>query len=194
MLPPCRQESSELRLLGTVHSFRLQLCLFSLSTRETPSSFNLRVLFISSMSGAYFALPYNSTGQRLFWGMVTLLSSYWFILIKRNFRRLPPGLSKMKFVTLAHLKSMLRHNQSICRFQELPSTAFGNSQKSSYLIVTSHRWLNRYTCDVPSNDCPNGVRLTGMAEQLESIFSLTSLSALFSMRRGQGCLIRPLRA
>ena len=69
----------------------------------------------------------------------------------------------------------------IQRCQDLPAEAFGNPEKALYIITASHRWLDRYTCDVPTPEFPEGLRLGSMLKALDEHFSPVA------MRRAGSC-------
>eukprot|EP00928_Gymnodinium_smaydae_P004656 TRINITY_DN11587_c0_g1_i1.p1 TRINITY_DN11587_c0_g1~~TRINITY_DN11587_c0_g1_i1.p1 ORF type:complete len:464 (+),score=61.73 TRINITY_DN11587_c0_g1_i1:38-1393(+) len=99
---------------------------------------------------------------------------YCMLLWRRTKRRLPPGLKGCKFVRLDYLRKMARNGDRLRRSQELPHEAFGDPTKARYLIAVSHRWLDRYKCDLPTPEFPEGLRLRTMLGKLEMYFSLKS--------------------
>jgi len=64
----------------------------------------------------------------------------------------------------------MRLGMAIQRCQDLPPEAFGDVEKAAVLLVISHRWLDRFNCDVPSAGCPHGLRLTTMTRRLDQNF------------------------
>lgn len=106
---------------------------------------------------------------------VNMLFIYPLALWRRRRRRLPPGLRGVKFLRLGFLRKHAAAGKSIVRCQDLPPEAFGNPQKASVIIILSHRWLDRFKCDVPTPDHPGGLRLTTMIWKLAEHFSLPQL-------------------
>eukprot|EP00928_Gymnodinium_smaydae_P097759 TRINITY_DN8931_c0_g2_i1.p1 TRINITY_DN8931_c0_g2~~TRINITY_DN8931_c0_g2_i1.p1 ORF type:complete len:625 (-),score=99.65 TRINITY_DN8931_c0_g2_i1:115-1989(-) len=102
---------------------------------------------------------------------------YCLLLWRRTLRRLPPGLKGCKFVRLDYLRELVQSGEPIRRCQDLPAEAFGDPRKALHLIVVSHRWLNRYQCDLPTDEYPEGLRLCTMLERFEQYFSLKSFGA-----------------
>lgn len=92
------------------------------------------------------------------------------ILANRMKRRLPKGLQQCKFVRLGYLRHAVRHGLPIRRRQEMPPEAFGDPQKARVLVVVSHRWLDRYKCDLPGDGAPHGLRLTTLTRRLNDLF------------------------
>jgi len=101
---------------------------------------------------------------------MTLLLVYVAVLYVRRRRKLPVELRQCGYVRIGHLRAMLTNGFKILRRQEMPVDAFGDSAKAWVLVITSHRWLNRFTCDVPSPECPTGLRLHSMSERLAEAY------------------------
>merc|ERR1719352_2463 len=76
------------------------------------------------------------------------------LLLRRRLRYLPPGLAKAKFIRFGYLKAMLTRGERICRCQDLPDEAFGDASLAAYLIIVSHRWMDRFRCDMATHACP----------------------------------------
>jgi len=112
------------------------------------------------------------------WAVLTMIAFYLFILTERRRRYLPPGLAQAKFVRLGYLRRMIARGERIRRCQELPPEAFGDFTKALYVIIVSHRWLDRYTCDVPTDAFPGGLRLTTLVSRLNGVFSLQAWGSL----------------
>jgi hypothetical protein len=73
------------------------------------------------------------------------------------------------------------------------SRSFGNPQKALLLLSISHRWLNRLTCDIPSEEFPAGVRLTTFVRHLNEYFSTSVFgkgSGSERLSRARGSLLR----
>jgi len=96
----------------------------------------------------------------------TMAVVYLFFLFCRRSYRLPPALEGIKWVRLSYLREMYKKGDRIKRCQDLPSRAFGDFSKAKYLIILSHRWIDRFACD-----SPDGLRLRTMLEKLNSHFS-----------------------
>jgi len=120
--------------------------------------------------------------------MYVLIGSYSVTVFARRRRKLPAALCKCGFVRLGYLRKMVAEGIPIERNQDLPSDAFGDPAKASELIVTSHRWLNRFSCDVPTSDNPLGVRLETMAKRIDAFYP-----EHFSLSAGFWPLFRSLR-
>lgn len=114
----------------------------------------------------------SRAGLQLFLAFVFL---YVYLLWLRRRRSLPAGLAGCKFVRLGYLRQLAKEGKQVCRCQDLPPEAFGDPQKAYFLIVTSHRWLDRFTCDIATEEHPGGLRLTTMLDKLNSHFSLAGL-------------------
>merc|ERR1719401_275342 len=95
-------------------------------------------------------------------------------LIQRRSRILPPGLADARFVRLGYLRRMVAEGLPIQRCQALPEEAFGDPSKAAHLIVISHRWLDRFACDLPTKEYPEGLRLGTLVQCLEDHFSPSS--------------------
>eukprot|EP00929_Paragymnodinium_shiwhaense_P082947 TRINITY_DN43989_c0_g1_i1.p1 TRINITY_DN43989_c0_g1~~TRINITY_DN43989_c0_g1_i1.p1 ORF type:complete len:605 (-),score=27.60 TRINITY_DN43989_c0_g1_i1:271-2085(-) len=108
--------------------------------------------------------------------VVGAIIGYGTILLGRRARVLPPALQRCKFSSLGHLRKMLASGQQIRRCQEMPEDAFADVGKAAILIITSHRWLDRFTCDV-LDASGNAVRLNSMLRRLSISFPETMVSA-----------------
>mmetsp|Transcript_35775 Transcript_35775/g.116004 ORF Transcript_35775/g.116004 Transcript_35775/m.116004 type:complete len:240 (-) Transcript_35775:563-1282(-) len=101
-----------------------------------------------------------------------LVTAYLLSLWMRAHRHLPPGLQGCKFVRLEFLRHLCSGpGLGIRRCQDLPPEAFGDPTKAQILIVVSHRWINRHTCDVSTPEFPEGLRLHTMVHKLDEHFS-----------------------
>lgn len=98
-------------------------------------------------------------------------------IFARRGRVLPPALRHCRFVRLDYLRTMVDNKQLICRMQELPDEVFGDVTKCEELIITSHRWLDRYTCDVVTEAYPAGLRLTTMMQNLDKTYIVSLAKA-----------------
>jgi len=92
-----------------------------------------------------------------FWSVAGIPVIYLLALASRYQRVLPYSLRNCKFIRLDKLREMQELGIQIKRCQELPTEIFGNASYAVELIITSHRWLNRFTCDVTTYDHPNGL-------------------------------------
>merc|ERR1712107_601606 len=95
---------------------------------------------------------------------------YLITIWSRNRRRLADPLVGAKFVRIGYLRKMKRESIKIKRCQDMPDEAFADPSKAQYLIVLSHRWLDRWTCDMPSKDYTHGLRLETLVERLDLRF------------------------
>eukprot|EP00931_Biecheleriopsis_adriatica_P034127 TRINITY_DN19749_c0_g1_i1.p1 TRINITY_DN19749_c0_g1~~TRINITY_DN19749_c0_g1_i1.p1 ORF type:complete len:603 (-),score=65.00 TRINITY_DN19749_c0_g1_i1:41-1849(-) len=98
---------------------------------------------------------------------------YGLSIFARRRRILPYALRNVRYVTLGYLRNIIAQGGAglaIKRCQEMPPEAFGDVAKAKELIITSHRWLDRYTCDVATPEFPLGLRLCTMVENLRQIF------------------------
>ena len=75
----------------------------------------------------------------LSWAFVGVLVVYINLLMRRRLRRLPPSLSRARFVRLGYLREMLSKGQEIRRCQDLPGNAFGFASVAAYVVILSHR-------------------------------------------------------
>lgn len=112
-----------------------------------------------------------------------LVVIYLNLLLRRRHRYLPPGLAKAKFVRLGYLREMAARGETIRRCQELPERAFGDPAKAAYLVVVSHRWLDRHKNDLPTEEYPLGLKLSSLVDRLEAHFSPGQICG----RRRRGC-------
>eukprot|EP00928_Gymnodinium_smaydae_P093189 TRINITY_DN7722_c0_g1_i2.p1 TRINITY_DN7722_c0_g1~~TRINITY_DN7722_c0_g1_i2.p1 ORF type:complete len:604 (-),score=45.22 TRINITY_DN7722_c0_g1_i2:57-1868(-) len=96
----------------------------------------------------------------------SVLLYYLVVLFSRRRRRLPQALRQCRFIRLGYLRELKRVGGKIGRCQDLPPRAFGDVGKASVLIATSHRWLDRYTCDIIDETWPEGCRLSSMLARL----------------------------
>jgi len=118
------------------------------------------------------------TGSQLYldpstgWSLIPIevAGSYLLALWLRRKRSLPPALRHCRFLRLGYLRKMAREGKRIVRSQLMPEEAFGNPEFAEVLVVTSHRWMDRFTCDVFSEAYPKGLRLTTMAERVSGFF------------------------
>jgi len=85
-------------------------------------------------------------------------------------RVLPHSLRNCKFIRLDKLRGMQKLGMRIKRCQELPTDIFGNVNYAAELIIISHRWLNRFSCDVATDDHPNGFLLDAMLASLDAYY------------------------
>jgi len=92
------------------------------------------------------------------------------LIFSRRRRVLPPGLAGTRFVRLGFLRKSLREGRRIQRSQDFPVDASGDVTKASYLVIVSHRWLDRMGCDVDTPEFPHAFRLTTMVRRLEARF------------------------
>jgi len=103
---------------------------------------------------------------------VVIATAYVLLLWRRRHRHLPPSLQGCKFVRLEFLRDLCSGpGLGIRRCQDLPPEAFGDPTKAQVLIVVSHRWMNRHTCDVATSEFPQGLRLRTMVQKLDMHFS-----------------------
>jgi len=124
---------------------------------------------ISLCAGGYYEL--GVPGRAYLYALAGVMLAYLGALWARRLRYLPPGLTGVKYIKLSYLRAMANNGKTIRRCQELPPEAFGDPRKASYLIIISHRWLNRYTCDVCSDEMKEGIRLKTLLQKLEAFFS-----------------------
>ncbi len=103
--------------------------------------------------------------------IVVLVAAYGMFIFVRRHRKMPPGLKHCKFVRLDALRDMANRGLPIRRCQDIPHSFFGDPRRARFLIVTSHRWINPQTCDVPVVGHPTGLRLETMVKKLETFFS-----------------------
>eukprot|EP00747_Dinoflagellata_sp_TGD_P052332 gnl/TRDRNA2_/TRDRNA2_147843_c0_seq1.p1 gnl/TRDRNA2_/TRDRNA2_147843_c0~~gnl/TRDRNA2_/TRDRNA2_147843_c0_seq1.p1 ORF type:complete len:678 (+),score=54.07 gnl/TRDRNA2_/TRDRNA2_147843_c0_seq1:80-2113(+) len=127
--------------------------------------------------GMVFALRYV---------MIMLIATYGQFLFVRYARHLPPGLAGAKFVRLGYYRKMQRQGMCVSQCQKLPPEAFSDPHKASYVVILSHRWLDRYKCDMASESCPNGIRLNGILRELDKRFSFSPATLLAILRSGGG--------
>jgi hypothetical protein len=104
----------------------------------------------------------------LFTGLCAFVSYLIFVYHRRQ-RQITPGLRGCKFITLAYLREMQQKGVKIGRMQDLPPRAFGNFSKAGQIIITSHRWLNRFTCDT------DNIRLFEMVREFDNYYSLKGM-------------------
>eukprot|EP00931_Biecheleriopsis_adriatica_P103875 TRINITY_DN78666_c0_g1_i1.p1 TRINITY_DN78666_c0_g1~~TRINITY_DN78666_c0_g1_i1.p1 ORF type:complete len:559 (+),score=91.73 TRINITY_DN78666_c0_g1_i1:45-1679(+) len=123
--------------------------------------------------------------------IIDLAGTLALILATRTNRQLPKALQHCKFCSLGYLRKALQAGLRILRYQDMPPEAFGDVKKSAVLLITSHRWLDQFLCDLPlpEEGCPYGLRLTTMTQSLNGIYPETlcckSVSAVLeSMRLG----------
>mmetsp|Transcript_88188 Transcript_88188/g.184261 ORF Transcript_88188/g.184261 Transcript_88188/m.184261 type:complete len:702 (-) Transcript_88188:87-2192(-) len=109
------------------------------------------------------------------WILLSVVFSYLQMLWLRRKRTLPTPFRGCKFVTLNYLRHIAATGEGIRRCQDLPSVAFGDPAKAKYLIVLSHRWMNRFTCDVRTEEHPEGLRLHMLVKHLDSLFSTAGI-------------------
>merc|ERR1719484_490128 len=88
-----------------------------------------------------------------------IICGYNVLLFRRRGRQLPPGLQGVKWVRLMYLADMMKKGQSIRRCQLLKPEAFGDPRIAAHLIVLSHRWMDRFKCDMATHAYPKGLRL-----------------------------------
>jgi len=137
------------------------------------------LIYFCVMSGMFSYIGISPSKVFLY-GLICLMQLYVSLLFQRRYRPLPPGLDRCKFVRLGYLRKMVAKGLPIRRCQALPTEAFGDVRTSSYLIIISHRWLHRFTCDVLTNDHPKGLRLETMVSALEDHFSAKGLPKPFA--------------
>lgn len=101
---------------------------------------------------------------------IVMLFMYGAVLFHRRRRKLPAALLSCRFVRLGYLRQMRKKGQRIQRLQDLPEEAFGDPEKARVILITSHRWLDRFTCDVVTDARPEGVRLASMLDRAKQSF------------------------
>lgn len=133
-----------------------------------PYVWDQRMIFLLVVSGCMAIMSgafVHKDGGFMYIG-VSLALCYTTALFNRWRRRLPPALEGCLFIRMGFLRNLKATGGRIRRCQELPPEAFGDVGKASILLTTSHRWLDRYFCDIVDEMNPNGVRLTSMLRRL----------------------------
>merc|ERR1712232_627886 len=95
---------------------------------------------------------------------------YAVILFERRSRTFPESLRGVRFPTLGYFRRMRRDGRRIVHCQDIPDNAFGNPGKAELIVITSHRWLDRFTCEVATEERPLGLRLETMVDRLNECF------------------------
>lgn len=108
----------------------------------------------------------NGKEEKAFAAMFCIVGVYLVSVVERRRRVLPVALRYCRYVRLGYLRQMLASGVRVARCQELPSEAFGDVAKAERLIITSHRWLDPYSCDICNPEFPMGVRLETMMQRL----------------------------
>lgn len=121
------------------------------------------------------ALVQRQTGSELMTGsigyfLVAIVCMCSVVFASRTKRRLPKALQRCKFVRMGYLRKALSLGCPIQRCQEMPDEAFGDPEKANTLLIVSHRWLDRFKCDLPDEGAPHGLRLTLMTRRLNELF------------------------
>eukprot|EP00927_Polykrikos_kofoidii_P062605 TRINITY_DN5740_c0_g1_i4.p1 TRINITY_DN5740_c0_g1~~TRINITY_DN5740_c0_g1_i4.p1 ORF type:complete len:607 (-),score=67.75 TRINITY_DN5740_c0_g1_i4:152-1972(-) len=106
-----------------------------------------------------------------------MILNYATVLFSRRARVLPPALRHCKFLRLGALRSMGNTASpgglKLKRSQDMFEDDFGNVAKAKMLLITSHRWLDRYTCDKLTPSFPNGLRLASMLKRVNEHYPVT---------------------
>lgn len=118
--------------------------------------------------GMQFQKPFGD--DVMFTGVTVMLLLYCFLLFIRRGRKLPPALQKVGYTRLGYLREAFLKGQRIGRMQDMPPEGCGDANKAAYLIITSHRWLDRFTCDVTTDTYQHGVRLETMVRNMDTYF------------------------
>jgi len=118
-----------------------------------------------SMASGELSAHSTTRTRGLFYLFLAFVLAYLLQLWRRRHRKLPPGLQGCKFVKLSYFRKLAGSGGQILRCQELPPEAFGDFAKAQYLIVISHRWLDRHACD------QDGLRLRTLVDNLDEFFS-----------------------
>ena len=147
------------------------VCMYS---RDQCMVFNLTgTVALSIMGGGYMHL--RAYFKTALYAAVSISCTYNLLLWRRRRRYFPDALKGAKWIRLSFLRSLVKNGGQIVRQQLLPPQAFGDPSKASHLVVISHRWLHRYTCDMVSAAFPQGMRLVTMLAKLEAHFSTEGL-------------------
>jgi len=103
------------------------------------------------------------------------------LLFVRFWRSLPPALRQCGYVRLGYLRKMYREGMTIQRYQDMPDYAYGEPAKALNLIIISHRWLDRFFCDMATTEWPRGFRLNTLASRLEEHYPVQLCCNLCAM-------------
>jgi hypothetical protein len=186
ILPPCLRSSAYLILewgnLAATPSIALSNCIVSAVTPFLMccayiADQRMIVVFLPVQlipTGGTFATTNADLVRIVKDGLLPLPVMVWIgWLILRRRRSLPAGIQEAKFISLRFLRKMLATGISITRCQDLPDEGFGDFGKAQSLVITSHRWLDRYKCDITTDEFPLGLRLTTMVRKLGLKFPTT---------------------
>jgi len=158
-------------------------CIFTRHMRDQLLVAGLGVVVDYASRAGYRASMHQHSVPPLWLVAYLVLGAYLSMIFSRRCRILPAALNKCGYVRLGFLRRMTEEGAIIKRYQELPADAFGDPAKAAELIITSHRWLDRFTCDVPTDECPLGLRLTTMTKTLEEFYPQTCSGNLMAMFR-----------
>eukprot|EP00929_Paragymnodinium_shiwhaense_P061436 TRINITY_DN30682_c0_g1_i2.p1 TRINITY_DN30682_c0_g1~~TRINITY_DN30682_c0_g1_i2.p1 ORF type:complete len:518 (-),score=44.22 TRINITY_DN30682_c0_g1_i2:710-2263(-) len=164
--------SVSMNLSDVVASFLLSISFLIAAPTRCVRDQRLIILVGMSASAAMSTPADDPNG--VYW-LLSIDVLYLIFLFKRRKRILPEALSSCKFTTLAWLRYMRANGLMVTRCQETPQEAFGNVEKAALLLIASHRWLHRYTCDVllEGSQPPVGFRLHSMMLHLGAAFPET---------------------
>jgi len=129
------------------------------------------------MIGGYAVSTGVHSSLCMIWLVFLIVVSYLLCLLSRCGRVMPYALRNCKVLRLDKLRDMKARGLTIKRLQELPADVFGNVEHAAELIITSHRWLHRLTCDVQTPEHPNGLRLDTMLDLLDTYYPESLRSA-----------------
>lgn len=148
------------------------LCCYTVHLRDQQiiGCFGCLVMLSVRLGNLQASKHYTFT-KLMYWRIpLNLFLMYVSVIFARRRRTLPTALEKCGYVRLGFLRSLVREGKPLKRHQDLPINAFGDAAKAQFLIITSHRWLNRLTCDVATPEYPAGLRLNSMLSRLDVCF------------------------
>ena len=112
------------------------------------------------------------------WLSLNAAAVYVLVIFARFQRNLPFAVRKCRFIRLDKLRARQESGLGLARMQDLPEDLFGDVKYASEVIIVSHRWLDKYNCDINTPEHPTGFRLQSLLARLDAIYPRSLSQAL----------------